>query len=162
LGVPVTDLLIGELKEDEITGQLDAISHLGDMNDPRIVPALTDLLSRSGNEQVVEAIAEAFIKLKDSRAIPALKSALKKNYDPFLKLTIAKSLVELKDKSGYDALIDILKSNDAGFARVQAIEVIKQKSGQEFGYNPEKTVTENAGAIERLERWQKQEHPTTN
>ncbi len=162
-GVPVADLLIGELKQDDITSQLDAISHLGDMNDPRIVSALADLLSRSDNEQVVEAIAEAFMKLKDSHAIPALNSALKrKNYDPFLKLTIAKALVELKDKSGYDALIDILKNADAGFARVQAIEVIKQKAGQDFGYNPERTVPENAGAIDRIERWQKQEHPAAN
>jgi zinc/manganese transport system permease protein len=154
-GVPVADLLLGELQHDDTAGQLDAISHLGDVNDPRIVPALTELLSRSTNEQVVEAIAEALTKRKDSHAIPALRSALKKNYDPFLKLTIAKALIELNDKSGYDALVEILKNNDAGFARAQALEMIKAKSGQNFGYNPEKTVAENSAALARLQSYLK-------
>lgn len=154
-GVPVADLLLGELKHDETASQLDAISHLGGVNDPRIVSALTELLSRSNNEQVVEAIAEALMKRNDSHAIPGLKAALKKNYDPFLKLTIAKALIELKDKSGYEALIQILKNDEAGFARAQAIEVVKAKAGRDFGYNPEKSVSENAAAIDGLERWLK-------
>lgn len=155
-GASASDLLLEELKHDDTASQLDAVSHLGDMNDPRIVPALTELLSRTDNEQVVEAIAEALMKRKDARAIPGIKAALKKDYDPFLKLTLAKALVELKDKAGYDALIDILKNDEAGFARAQAAEVIKQKAGQDFGYNPEKTVAENKDAIDRVERWQKQ------
>lgn len=150
------DILLHELKEDEVAHQLDAISHLGEMSDPRIVPGLTDLLARTKSEQVTESIAEALTKLKDSRAVPSLKTALQKDYDPFLKLTLAKALVELKDKSGYAALIDILKNDDAGFARAQAIQVIKEKAGQDFGYNPEKSVAENKDAIDRLERWQKQ------
>jgi len=154
-GVPVTDLLLGELQHDDTAGQLDAISHLGDMNDPRIVPALTDLLSRSTNEQVVESIAEALAKRKDSHAIPGLRSALKKNYDPFLKLTIARTLMDFNDKSGYDALVEILKDNEAGFARVQALELLKAKTGQDFGYNPEKTVGENSVALARLESYLK-------
>src|SRR5262249_22611254 len=59
------DILIGELKDDEEAHQLDAIQHLGDMQDPRIVPALTEALSKTKSEQVVEAIAEALGKQKD-------------------------------------------------------------------------------------------------
>ncbi|MBI4473369.1 MAG: metal ABC transporter permease [Acidobacteria bacterium] len=149
------EILLNELKEGETAHQLDAISHLSEMKDPRIVPALLDLLVRTDSEQVTESIAESLATLKDSRAVPGLKSALQKDYDPFLKLTIAKALVELKDKSGYTALIEILKNDEAGFARAQAIEVIQQKSGQDFGYNAEKTVGENKDAIARLERWLK-------
>lgn len=152
-GVSVADLLLNELQHDNTAGQLDAISHLGDVNDPRIVPALTDLLSRSNNEQVVEAIAEAFAKRKDSHAIPGLKSALKKDYDPFLKLTIAKALIELKDKSGYAALLDILKNDDAGFARTQALEEIKSKANRDFGYDPQKPAAQNLAALARVENY---------
>ncbi len=155
-GVPVADLLLRELQHDETASQLDAISHLGDVNDPRIVPALTEVLSRSGSEQVVETIAGALMKRKDSRAIPGLKAALKKNYDPFLKLTIATALIELKDQSGYETIIQILKNDDAGFARAQAIEVLKTKAGRDFGYSPEKTAAENAAAIDRLQGWVRQ------
>ncbi|HYR86118.1 MAG TPA: HEAT repeat domain-containing protein, partial [Terriglobia bacterium] len=91
----------------------------------------------------------------DSHAIPGLRSALKKNYDPFLKLTIARTLMDFNDKSGYDALVEILKDNEAGFARVQALELLKAKTGQDFGYNPEKTVGENSAALARLESYLK-------
>ena len=157
--VSITDQLLDELKHDEINSQLDAISHLGDLNDARIIPALGDLLSKSSNEQVVEAIAEAFTKKKDPKAIPALKTALQKDYDPFLKLTIAKAVIQLNDKSGYDTLVQILKNDEAGFARAQALELIKTKAGQDFGYNPEKTVAENSTAIDRIERWKKGTKP---
>lgn len=154
-GLSAADLLLSELQHDDTAGQLDAISHLGDMNDPRIVPALTEVLSRSSNEQVVEAISEALTKRKDSRALPGLKTALKKDYDPFLKLTIAKALIELNDPAGYGALIEILENNEAGFARAQAIEILKAKAGQDFGYNPEKTVAENKDAVQRIKQWEK-------
>lgn len=150
------DLLMNELKSDDTAGQLDAVSHLGDMDDPRIVPALTELLIKADSEQVVEAIAEALTKKKDSRAAPALKTALKKDYDPFLKLSLARALVELKDTAGFDALISILKNEDAGFARSQALDIIRGKAGQDFGYNPERSVAENRAALERLDRWRKQ------
>ncbi len=154
-GMSIADQLLDELKHDEINSQLDAVSHLGDMNDSRIVPALGDLLSKSSNEQVVEAIAEAFTKKKDAKAIPALKEALRKDYDPFLKLTIAKAVIALNDNSGYDTLVQILKDDEAGFARAQALEWITMKAGQDFGYNPEKTVAENSAAIDRIEKWGK-------
>jgi hypothetical protein len=64
-------------------------------------------------------------------------------------------LIELNDIAGYDALIEILEDEDAGFARAQASELINAKAGQNFGYNPEKTVTENKEALERIKRWHK-------
>jgi zinc/manganese transport system permease protein len=152
-GASPEDLLLAELQNDNTASQLDAISHLGDMNDPRIVPALADVLSRSTNEQVVEAISEALTKRKDSRAIPGLKSALTKDYDPFLRLTIAKALVELNDPAGYTTLIEILENDDAGFARAQALEILENKAGETFGYDPEKPVAVNGAAIERMKKW---------
>src|SRR6476620_9737701 len=38
------DLLLNETKKEEESAQLDGVTHLGDMHDPRIVPALTALL----------------------------------------------------------------------------------------------------------------------
>src|SRR3972149_2154475 len=62
------DLLLNELKEGEEAHQLDAVVHLGDMNDPRIVPALMKVLQETKSEQLIEAIVEAFGKQKDPRA----------------------------------------------------------------------------------------------
>ena len=93
-------------------------------------------------------------KLQDSRAIPALKTALNKDYDPFLKLTLARALVEMKDRAGYAGLIAILKNDEAGFARNQAIELIKSSAGSDFGYDADKDVAGNKEALLRLEKWE--------
>jgi zinc/manganese transport system permease protein len=147
------DVLLEELKDDDVAAQLDAVSHLSEMNDPRIVPALEELLARSTSEQVVEGIAEALEQKKDPKAAPALKAALARDFDPFLKLTLAKALVAINDKSGYAALLALLKNDEAGFARNQAIEVIKAKANTDFGYDAEKSAAENAAALQRVEDW---------
>jgi zinc/manganese transport system permease protein len=154
------DRLLNELKEDETAHQLDAISHLAEMKDPKIVPGLTDLLARTESEQVVESIAEVLEQKKDPKAAPALKAALAKDYDPFLKLTIAKALISSNDAAGFKTLLDILRNDDAGFARNQAIEVIKETAGEDFGYNPEKSAAENKTAIDRMENWVQQGSPS--
>lgn len=151
--LPAVDLLLRELQGDEIAGQLDAISHLGDLGDPRIVPALGDLLANTSNEQIVERIAEAMMKKKDTHAVPALLSAAGKDHDPFLKLTIAKALVELGERAGFGILTDIMKDDEAGFAQNQAIEIIREKAGQDFGYAPGASAAENKSAIAKIEQW---------
>ena len=151
-----TDLLLNELKHDEPASQLDAIQHLGSIDDPRIVPALADLLSHTPSEQVIESIAEVFAQKKDPRAAAALKLMIAKDYDPFLKLTIAKALTAVGDPAGFRALVDMLKTDDGALARSQAFDLIKERAGQDFGYNPEHSVAENKAAIVRIETWLQQ------
>jgi HEAT repeat protein len=152
-GVSVVDRLLEELSHDEVASQLDAVSHLTNVDDKRIVPALTGLLERTKSDQVIETIAEALGKMKDTRAAPALRSVLQKDHDPFLKLTLAAALVKLKDKAGFTALTDILKQDESVLLRSQALELLKAESGQDFGYNPEKSAGENKAALERLSDW---------
>jgi zinc/manganese transport system permease protein len=147
------DRLLEELNHDEAANQLDAISHLSEMNDPRIVPALASLLAKTQSDQVVENIAETLAKKKDPQAAPALRAALQKDYDPFLKLSVATALVEVKDKAGFAALLDILKSDEPVLLRSQALDTLKAKAGQDFGYNPEKTAAENKASLDKAARW---------
>jgi len=155
-GGPV-DLLLNALAEDDEAHQLDAARHLGDMHDPRIVPALTNLLMRTKSEQVVEATVEALSKQQDPRAIPALRHAAQGKFDPFLKLSIARAQMTLGDKEGFATLIEILKNEEAAFARQQALELFQTQSGRKFGYDPEQSVAANAAAIERIEEWYRKE-----
>ena len=151
------DLFLNEIKQDQESAQLDGASHLADMRDPRIVPALTELLSRSSSEQVVEATVEALGKQRDPRAIPALRQIVKGNYDDFLKFSIARSQLAVGDPEGYLTAIKILKDEDAGFARQKANELLEEKSGRKFGYDPEQSVTHNRAALQKLEEWWKRE-----
>jgi zinc/manganese transport system permease protein len=151
------DLLLNETKKEEESAQLDGVTHLGDMHDPRIVPALTALLLHTTSEQVVEATVEALGKQRDPRAIPALRHAAQQNYDAFLKYSIARSQLALNDSQGFETLIKILKDDEGGFARQQANELLEAKAGRKFGYHPDQPVAMNKAALEKIEAWWKTE-----
>ena len=151
--VSVVDRLLEELGHDEPASQLDAISHLVGVEDKRIIPALSTLLEKTPSDQVVEAVAKALGKTNNPQAAPALRAALQKDHDPFLKLTLAEALLELKDKAGYNALLEMLKGNEPVLLRSEALELMKKEAGQDFGYNPEKTATENRAALEKVAVW---------
>ena len=147
------ELLLGELKEGEEAHQLDSISHLGDMRDTRIVPALTELLDKTSSEQVIEAIVEALAKQKDPGAISALQAAAKKDFDEFLKLSIANAQLKVGDPQGFLTLIKILETEDGGFARQQAFDTFQEQSHKKFGYKPDTTVKENSTALKEIHTW---------
>jgi zinc/manganese transport system permease protein len=151
------DLLLNEAKNSEESAQLDAVTHLGDMHDPRIVPALTALLSHTTSEQVVEATVEALGKQRDPRAIPSLRHAAQQNYDDFLKYSIARSQLALNDSQGFETLITILKDEEGGFARQQANELLESKTNRKFGYRADQPVSANRVAVEKIESWWKAE-----
>lgn len=151
------DLLLHEIETSEEAHQLDAVAHLGELHDPRIVPALTDLLSRTRSEQVVEATVEALRKQKDPRAVPALQRAAQGDYDDFLKLAMAKAQLALGDREGFATLIKILKNDESVFARQQVNEFLEKQSGHKFSYRPEKTVAQNEAALQKIDEWWKSE-----
>jgi zinc/manganese transport system permease protein len=154
---PAVETLLEELKKGEEVHQLDAIAHLREMHDPKIVPALTDLLSRTQSHQVIEATVEALRKQKDPRAIPALQHAAQGNYDSFLKLAIAQAQLTLGDREGLSTLVGILKTDSAGLARQQANDQLERLAGKKFGYQPDKDVLQNRAALARIDAWTKDE-----
>jgi zinc/manganese transport system permease protein len=147
------DMLLNDLASDNEAHQLEGIRHLGDMHDPRIVPALSNVLTRTKSDQVVEAAAEALSRQKDPRAVPALRTAAETTVDHFLKLTIATAQLNLGDAQGFATLLHVLSEDEAGFARQQADELFERKSGQKFGYDPGRTVAENAAPLARMKDW---------
>ncbi len=151
------DQFLEELKQPVESNQLDAITHLGDLHDSRIVPALTDLLLRTKSEQVIEATVEALAKQQDPRAIPALHHADEGNFDDFMKLSIAKAELSMGDTEGFDTLFNILKDAEAAFARQQANELLEAKSGRKFGYHPDLPVSQNHAALQKIQDWLRQE-----
>ncbi|TMA09434.1 MAG: hypothetical protein E6J89_12965 [Deltaproteobacteria bacterium] len=156
------DMLLEEVKRGEEVHQLDAVTHLAEMRDPNIVPALTDLLSRTRSQQVVEATVEALRKQKDPRAVPFLRRAAQEEHDDFLKLSIAKAQLALGDPQGFATLIQVLKSDGASLARQEASELLEKQSGSRFGYQIDKTVTENKPALQKIDGWWKREGSKLN
>jgi zinc/manganese transport system permease protein len=149
------DVMLNELKEGDEAHQMDAISHLGEMHDSRIVPALLESMEKTTSEELIESTVEALAQQKDPRAIPALRAAATRDYDPFLKLTIARAQLAVGDNQGFKTLIEILKNEEAGFARVQAYELLEKLSGEKFGYMAEKDIIQNENAIQQIDDWWK-------
>ena len=148
-----TDILLDELVNGDLSGRLDAISLLVDVDDPRVLPALAGLLGETSSEQVVEAITRVFSARGDPGAAPALWEAVERDYDPFLDLSIAEALVACGDNAGYRIVLEILRDQEAGFARVQAIELIAEAAGDDFGYQSELGVEQNRSALDAIDAW---------
>jgi zinc/manganese transport system permease protein len=155
------DLLLQELKGEEEVHQLDAVAHLSELRDGRIVPALSDVLSRTQSPQVAEAVVEALKKQRDARAVVALRLAAEGQHDDFLKLSIARAELALGDRQGIAVLIQILKQGEAALARQQAGELLEQQAGQRFGYRAERSAAENRAALQKIDEWWKREKAKT-
>lgn len=149
----LVDMFLKELASDNQASQLDALKHLQEMNDPRIVPALDSLLAHTQSDEVVESTVTAMSKQKDARAIPALRKAAAGIYDYFLKLTIAEAQLNVGDTEGYSTLIGILGEDDAGYARHQANKLLESRSGRRFGYNPDLPVAANRPSLKEMSDW---------
>ena len=149
------DVMLNELKEGDEAHQMDAVSHLGEMHDSRIVPALVESMGKTTSEELIESTVEALAQQKDPRATPALRNAAGRDFDPFLKLTIARAQLAVGDNQGFGTLIEILKNEEAGYARVQAYELLEERSGQRFGYMADKSTEQNKTAIRKMEDWWK-------
>jgi HEAT repeat protein len=120
------------------------------MSNLRIVPAVDNLLVRSQSEEVAEATAIAIDKQKDSRVIPALRKAAAGIYDYFLKLTIAEAQLNIGDAEDFSTLINILNQDDSGYTCCKANELLGNKSGRKFRYNPDASVSAKRPALDKM------------
>ena len=151
--ISAVNLLLNDLESSEESRQLGSLEHLGAIRDPRIVPALNALLSRSTSDRVIESAVAALNRQKDPRAIPALRAAALRDFDEFLKLTIARTQLDLGDTHGFATLISVLKGDGALIARQQANAMLEEKSGLRFGYNADQSAADNSSPLQKIEEW---------
>ena len=151
------DVILQDLASDEESHQLHVLGHLGEVHDPRLVPALAALLSRTKSDQVQEEVVNALGAQRDPRAVPALRKAADGNWDEFMKLAIAGAQLKLGDAQGFATLIKVLKIDGATYARQQASDLLERMSGRTFGYKPDLPVTGNAAALRDIEEWYRKE-----
>ena len=59
-------------------------------------------------------------------------------------------------------MIQVLKSDGASLARQEASELLEKQSGSRFGYQIDKTVTENKPALQKIDGWWKREGSKLN
>lgn len=143
-------------------------------HDKRVVPRLIELMDH-GNPDVQTAAADAIasVTLLPSAGLTAGKaqqwwdlnhnvseqqiySEQLNSRDPAVAVQAAGALYAFRDKAIVPVLIRLLKSDDRAVC-AQAIGVIKQISGNEWGYSPTADKEGKKKVADRLEVWWKEE-----
>ena len=146
--------LIHALDSPEVSAQLEALDHLAQRKDPDAVPEILSLLKSTSSDHLIEHIATHVLPVfGDRSAVPVLEELCRRDYDAFLRVTLARAILDLKDPRGIPFLIEILASDEPLLARHQALEVLTQFTGKDFGYRVDGDPAENAGSIGKWQQW---------
>jgi len=91
-------------------------------------------------------------KLGEKAAWPHLAEALKGDDDPFVRRACCRSLGELKAYEAFPDLVEALNDGEEYVAK-QASIVIKELSGQDFGYKQNQPKGERKKVAGRALKW---------
>lgn len=92
-------------------------------------------------------------ELGDARLIPVCKAMIAATKDPWVELYGAEALLRLGDKEGIHNLIALLGEPVPSFLKSRIIEDVREVVGEDFGYDPLKSLGENQKSINALEVW---------
>lgn len=73
--------------------------------------------------------------------------------DPWARLRGAEALLDRRNVLGVEPLIDILAGDHPPFLQLQAVEVLRQATGQDFGFDPQGDPAARQEAVERWRQW---------
>ena len=88
-----------------------------------------------------------------SGSLDALLKQFNASEDDFTKIDIAGKIWDIDKKQGLKLLFQILKSSELPFAREEAVNKLRELSGKNFGYDPEKNKEENSVSLQKWESW---------
>ncbi len=121
LGADSVGPLISRLKKK---GGISAIRQLGQVNDPRVVDALTEVLMEAqespdrGQLDLQEAAAHELLRIGNNRALESLRRAVRDG-SSWMRVRAARLLAEVRDDGAADSLDQMLSAdNDLNVRRV--------------------------------------------
>ena len=126
LGRGATSALLAALEKAKVVQAQQIAEILGDIRDPRALPALEELL-RSKNKWNRCAAVFAIAKISDKEATPKLVKCLEDPNRQVCEMTI-RTLASLDDSRAIPGLIKVMR-NSMGGLRVQAAAALVQLSG---------------------------------
>jgi HEAT repeat protein/beta-lactamase regulating signal transducer with metallopeptidase domain len=101
--------LISVLKDENVAVRLASVEALEQLQDPRAIDALIDVMKSDGDARVREAAASALGSIDSPRAVPGLIAALGSERVGAVRAKIAWALGEIDDPRAVDALTAALK-----------------------------------------------------
>ena len=145
--------LVGALQSTEATAQFEALDQLAERKDPHAVSVILDLLRDTDSDRLIEHIAHLLPTFEDQAAVPVLQELAAGDHDAFLRVALARAILELKDPAGIPVLINILGEDEGELAHREAVELLRNLTGEGFGYGPELDPADNANALESWRVW---------
>jgi hypothetical protein len=101
----------------------------------------------------VDLVAHLLAHHHDPRALDLLAETAPQEQDPLLRVKEARILAQEGDHRGLALAVGLLKEATPPLIRDEAHQLLRERSGQEFGYDPFLGGEENAAAIERWRAW---------
>lgn len=135
----------------ESDGDHEQGDHDGDHDGEAGAETAAELLTRL--EKVDLTQRDALLAGVDDRE--ALSESLRQTEDEELRLALARRMFTLGMKGGGQGLLDLMRNGQLPIFRSEALDTLKAKSGDDFGYSPleDPREEENAAALERWAKW---------
>ena len=152
-GVSAVELLIDQLRADDVDAKRSAVVALGRMGDSRATPALTDVLLDEEQREVWVATAGALARLGDGRAFEALLSRLGDE-----DAAVRQAAIGALNSIGHPAMgarIAILMDDRRAFVRESAVKIAgyfgyAECTERAFARCQDQDETVRAAALEHL------------
>ena len=122
----------------------------GEHGDGEAADPAEDLLARLGRVDLTQR--DALLSSVNDRE--ALAGSLEKTEDEELKLALARRMFALGMEGGGRGLLGLMKEGELPIFRSEALDTLKAKSGDDFGYDPLEEP-DGEGNHEALQRWTK-------
>jgi HEAT repeat protein len=109
-------------------------------------------LLASKDDGVRFAAAIELGRLGDLRAVPALVKGLREDPDVFVRSACSRALGDLK---AYKAFLDLVEAMSDGeeYVSKRAALVVKEFSGEDFGYKQGQTKSDRKRVADRARKW---------
>jgi len=108
------------------------------------------LMMSTGEVEVSEGVVQALANV-DAESVKELLNEIAFHApDPWVQLSAAQALLELREPLGVQALLELLDTAPPMLLQLEAIDALREATGQSFGYDP---VGEDGAQRDALELW---------
>jgi len=151
--LPERDPLMDALRGNSPTRTIEAIDHLRNQPDGKYLPVLLDLLQTSESGRVQSHVVATLHAYSDPRIEPTLVEVGTSTSSSSLKLAAARQLVNRRNGKGLELLLSLLRSDAPLMTKQTALDVLREATGQRFGYAVMDNADDQKQALEQWSSW---------
>lgn len=116
-------------------------------------PALALEMLSSDDPEKRESAVDLLEQVDDRRSLDLLAEAAADENDDLLRVKVARLLATRGDDRGLSIAVDMLGESVPPLIRDEAHQLLVERSGEDFGYDPFAPVEDNAEAIANYRTW---------